>query len=466
MKLTLIHPCVGKRTGKPYLRGWQMPPLSPAVIAGLTPPDVQIAFYDDSLEPIPFDDPTDLVAMTVETYTAKRAYQIASDYRRRGVPVVMGGFQATLCPEQVSQYAEAVVIGEAENVWSTVVRDAERKTLQTYYQAPERPSLAGIRPARAIYGGKKYLPLGLVESGRGCHFQCEFCSVQTFHQHTFARRPIQDIVAEVEELRDKPLIFFVDDNVTANLEQAKELCRALIPLKIKWVSQGSIHVAGDEELLHLMQASGCLGLLIGFESLNPATLESMNKKVNLLKGGFEQALANLQRFQIRLYITFVFGYDEDTPASFTETLQFALDHKFYLAAFNHLVPFPNTPLYYRLQSEGRLLYENWWLEDDYHFNMVAFQPRQMTPEQLRQGCLQSRQAFYNVQNIWRRSFNPVHRTDPAGWLQYWAINQLFHREVNQRHHFPLGDEGWQGELVRVRAQGAPPPPRQIGRTAA
>jgi radical SAM superfamily enzyme YgiQ (UPF0313 family) len=457
MKITLVHPCVGRRIGKPYLRGWQMPPLSPAVIAGLTLSDVQIAFYDDSMEPIPFDEPTDLVAMTVETYTAKRAYQIASEFRKRGVPVVMGGFHATLCPEEVSQYAEAVVIGEAEQVWHQVLCDAERGTLQPYYQSTGRPSLAGLRPNRAIYKNKRYLPLGLVEAGRGCNFQCEFCSVQTFHRHTFSRRLVEDIVAEVAQLRDKPLIFFVDDNVTANLEQAKELLRALIPLKIKWVSQGSVNAASDEELLRLMAASGCLGLLIGFESLNPATLESMNKKVNLLKGGFEQALASLSRYNIRLYITFVFGYDEDTEASFDETLRFALDHKFYLAAFNHLVPFPNTPLYYRLQKEGRLLYENWWLHDNYRFNMIAFQPPHMTPEQLQQGCLRSRQTFYNLKNIWRRGFNPVNRSDPLSWLEYWAINYLFRHEVNQRHHFPLGDEGWQGELIRVREHGAPLP---------
>ncbi|HLB50077.1 MAG TPA: cobalamin-dependent protein, partial [Anaerolineales bacterium] len=135
MKLTLIHPCIGRRVGQPYIRTWQMEPLPPAVIAGLTPREVDVTFYDDRMELIPFDEPTDLVAISVETYTAKRAYQIASEYRRRGVPVVMGGFHATLCPEEVSQYAEAVVIGEAEEVWDQVLRDAERGTLHPYYRS-------------------------------------------------------------------------------------------------------------------------------------------------------------------------------------------------------------------------------------------------------------------------------------------------------------------------------------------
>src|SRR5512144_905952 len=142
MRLTLIHPCIGRRIDQPYIRLWQMEPLPPAVIAGLTPRDVEIKFYDDRMERIPYDEPTDLVGISVETYTAKRAYQIASEYRKRGVPVVMGGFHASLCPEEVSQYADAVVVGEAEALWETVIKDAEQKTLQPYYRAESRPSLA------------------------------------------------------------------------------------------------------------------------------------------------------------------------------------------------------------------------------------------------------------------------------------------------------------------------------------
>src|SRR5687767_9974724 len=184
MKLTIIHPCIGRRIGQKYIRTWQMEPLPAATIAGLTPKDVDVRFYDDRMEAIPFDERADLVAISVETYTAKRAYQIASEYRRRGVPVIMGGFHATLCPEEVARYADAVVVGEAESVWSQVLVDAEGGTLQPYYQGDQRASLSGLRPNRAIFQGKRYLPIGLVEAGRGCHFRCDFCAVQTVFNHS------------------------------------------------------------------------------------------------------------------------------------------------------------------------------------------------------------------------------------------------------------------------------------------
>jgi radical SAM superfamily enzyme YgiQ (UPF0313 family) len=427
------------------------------VIAGLTPPEVEIAFFDDRMEAIRYDEPTDLVAISVETYTARRAYQIASEYRRRGVPVVMGGFHATLCPEEVARYAEAVVVGEAEEVWHQVLADAERGALQPYYRGAGRPTLDRLRPERSIYAGKSYLPIGLVEAGRGCHFRCDFCAVQTVFRHSQTRRPPADILTELAGMRGKPLIFFVDDNITSNMKQAKELFRALIPLKIKWVSQASINAAHDEEFLELMVASGCQGVLIGFESLNPANLQQMNKGFNLMKGGFEQALANLRRRRVRLYITFVFGYDEDTEASFDETVDFALEQGFYIAAFNHLTPFPGTPLYRRWEAEGRLRYERWWLDERYRYNQIPFTPRHMAPERLQRGCVEARARFYSWSNIWRRGLDPVNRANAAMWWHYYGINYLFRREVRQRDDYPLGDEAWLGELIEVRARPLPAP---------
>lgn len=453
MRLTLIHPCIGRRArqAEPYIRTWQMEPLPPATLAGLTPPGVEISFYDDRMEIIPYDQPTDLIAISVETYTAKRAYQIATEYRRRGVPVVMGGFHATLCPEEVAQYADAVVIGEAETLWATVLADAERKTLQTYYKSDGRPPLHLLKVDRTIYAGKRYLPIGLIEAGRGCNYQCDFCAVQTVFSHTQTRRPLDHILSELEQMRHRPLIFFVDDNLTADPRAAKEFFRALIPLKIRWVSQVSINAAFDDELLTLMAQSGCQAVLIGFESLNAENLRKMNKGFNLMKGGFEAALANLRRHKIRLYITFVFGYDEDTEDSFDASVDFALKHNFYIAAFNHLTPFPGTPLYNSLEQQGRLLYERWWLDERYSYNQLPFQPAHMTPERVQRGCVEARARFYSWPNILKRGFDPVNRADPRLWLQFYPINATFRGEVRQRDDYPLGDQNWKGPLLKVRS---------------
>jgi radical SAM superfamily enzyme YgiQ (UPF0313 family) len=448
MRLTIIHPCIGRKPGQKYIRTWQMEALPAATLAGLTPKDVEVRFYDDRMEVIPFDEPTDLVAISVETYTAKRAYQIATEFRKRSVPVVMGGFHATLCPDEVAQYAEAVVYGEAELLWPRVVDDARHGRLEKFYRQSGRPALTELKPDRSIFRGKKYLPIGLIESGRGCHFKCDFCAVQTVFGASQTRRPSDRIIDELASMkRDRKLFFFVDDNITSNLSEAKEFFRALIPLGIRWVSQSSINAAHDEEFLDLLVRSGCQGVLIGFETLNPENLKDMNKSFNLMRGGFEKALANLRRKRIRVYGTFIFGYDRDTPDSFSPTVEFAKDQSLYIAAFNHLTPFPGTPLYARLQKENRLLYERWWLDERYSYNRIPFQPRGMQPEILRQNCLAARREFYSWRSIAQRGFAPVNRSDWFMWRNFYLINALHRNDVSLRDHYPLGDESWQGPLL-------------------
>jgi radical SAM superfamily enzyme YgiQ (UPF0313 family) len=447
-RLTLVHPCVGRTPGKKYVRTWQMEPLPPATIAALTPDDVDVRFYDDRNEAIPFDEPTDLVAISLETYTARRAYQIASDYRRRGVPVVVGGFHAGLCPDEAARYAESVVIGEAEGIWPDVIDDYRHGTPRKFYRRETRPSLEGIAVDRSIFRGKRYVPIGLIETARGCNFACEFCAVQSYFNRTQTFRPIDEIVAEFKSIKNQRSYYFlVDDNLGSHPKRSIELFKAMAPLGIRWVSQCSINAAHDEEFLHWMKRAGCLGVLIGFESLDETTLKSMNKRFNFATGGYTKALANLRRAGVRVYGTFIFGYGHDDPSSCSEAVEFALDHGFFLAAFNHLMPFPGTPLYRRLKKDGRLLYDAWWLDKTYRYNLIPYRPKQMAPEELSRACIKARSRFYGWSSIFRRSLDRVNRADPDALRQFLIFNALHRTEVQQRNAYPLGDASWQGSLL-------------------
>ena len=450
MRLTIIHPAIGHKKGEGYIRSWQMEPLPAAAIAGLTPKNIEIRFYDDRMEAIPFDEPTDAVALSLETYTAKRAYQIASEYRQRNIPVIVGGFHATLMPDEAARFAESVVVGEAEEVWGEVMEDLRNGVLKKRYQGAERPVLDKIKSDRSIFKNKRYLPIGLIETGRGCRFPCEFCAIQTFFERTHRTRPIQYIIEEIRQLKEKTkLFFFVDDNFAGDMPAAKALLKELVPLNIRWITQMSINAAHDEEFLSLLEKSGCKGVLIGFESLDEGNLRSMKKSFNTMKGGYEAALRNLRKFNIRVYATFVFGYENDTEQSFDQAVDFAIEQRFYIAAFNHLTPFPGTPLYDKLKQEQRLRFEAWWLDEGYRYNDLPFVPTQLLPEDVTRLCVASRKRFYSWGSILKRGFEKSNRSDFFMFRNYFPINVMHRADVSNRNGYPLGDENWTGTLLEV-----------------
>ncbi|QQE13983.1 B12-binding domain-containing radical SAM protein [Planctomycetota bacterium] len=447
----MIYPCVGRTASmKKYIKTWQMQPLSIATIASLIPDDVERQFYDDRLEAIAYDEPTDLVFLSVETYTAKRCYQIASEYRKRGIPVVMGGFHATLCTDEVLEYAESVVVGEAEPVIQNLIDDYRHGTPQRIYKAQSRPELTQTMPDRNMFKGKNYINFGLIEFARGCKFKCDFCAIQSYYEGTVNHRPIQAVVEEIKRMRKRgQLIFFVDDNICSDLNVAKELMHALIPLKISWVSQGSINIAYDEEALVLLRRSGCKGLLVGLESLNPAGLKTMNKGFNLMQGGPEEALANFRKHHLCVYGTFVFGYDNDTYQTFDATLEFARKNGLFIAGLNHLRPFPGTPLYDRIKNERRLLYEKWWMDEDYRYDMLPFKPANMSAAELEQMCVDARRKFYSWPSILQRAKCAANRSNLYMFANYLIINAMHRRDVVGRGQMPLGDQMHQVQLLKV-----------------
>jgi radical SAM superfamily enzyme YgiQ (UPF0313 family) len=449
MRMTLIYPSVGRKPGLPYVRAWQMEPLSMALLASLTPPEVDLRFYDDRMETIPFDEPTDLVAISVETFTALRAYRLAKQFRDRGIPVVMGGYHVTLCPDEASQMADSIVIGDADEVWSQMLTDFLRGDLQAEYRSQQRTSLDGLRPRREIFAGKDYQNLRLVEFARGCNFKCDFCSITAFHAARQTHRPAAEVAAEMAAIGGSRF-FIVDDNFVSQPEQARQLCRELVPLGVSWVGQASIHIASDTDLLNQMAASGCRGVLIGLESLSEGNLRQMGKQWNTASGSYADSLRRFRDAGLAVYGTFVFGYDDDSPDTIKRSVEFACQQKLFLAAFNQLIPFPGTPLYRRLLAEGRLIKPTWWLDRDCRVGDVVFRPARMQPEELQQACLDARRDFFKTGAIVQRmtDFRANLRT-PLMAAIFLGLNWQGKYDIDLRQGMRLG-AGLQEEELFLR----------------
>jgi len=441
MKLTLIKPNIGRLDHSLYVDEGRMEPLQLGVLAALTPPDVQVVLYDDRMESIPYDEPTDLVAITVETYTARRAYEISAAFRQRGVPVILGGMQPTLIPEETMPNADAIYIGDAEFHWAEVIEDARRGQLKPVYKAPVGRPQPGTLTRRDLFKGKAYLPVTLLQFSRGCRFACTFCAVSAFFDRTQYCRDVREVVQEIEA-QERKFLFFVDDNLLSDHEAAKELFRALIPLKVRWVSQGSIDMTRDRELMELMVRSGCVGLVVGFESLDSQNLRWMKKAPNLLGGfnGYSEQVEIIRDYGLQLWAAFTLGHDYDTRDSIERTLEFALENKFCFAAFNILVAYPNTPLYRKLEAAGRLLYDGkWWLHPEYRFNYACFRPARMSPEELTEACFRARASFNSIPSVIRRAFDfKTNMRSPYRLGVYVTYNPIFRKEVFKKHGMRFG----------------------------
>ncbi len=433
MKITFIRPNMNSTKASDALQ-----PLVFALLASLTPPEIETVLYDDRIEEIPFDEPTDLVAMSVETFSARRAYHLAAQYRQRGVPVVMGGFHPTLVPDEVLQHAATVVSGDAEGVWPCVLSDLKRGALQPHYHAVSLSSPLKISFDRRIFRNKSYPPLALIQWGRGCSHQCDFCAIHAMYGAHQCQRPREDMVAEIAGIESQHL-FFVDDNLLMNKNNLTRLLEALIPLNVRWSCQISIEAARDDRLLTLLEKSGCQTVLVGFESLRSANLRQMNKQWNLARQDYAAAINKFYDHGMMVYGTFLFGYDGDTPDCFEQCLEFALSHKLFLANFNPLTPFPGTALYTRLQREGRLIHDPWWLDETYQYGQAAFHPKNMSADELTEGCFEARKRFNTYSSILRRAGNfRVNVRSCWQTILYIAANIINRREIYSKQGTFLG----------------------------
>jgi radical SAM superfamily enzyme YgiQ (UPF0313 family) len=385
---------------------FKFPLLSTSLLAGLTPSHYQIRIIDESLTEIDFEQEVDLIAITAITPLAPRGYEIADQFRQRGKKVVIGGIHTSWLPEEAKEHSDSVVIGEADEIWPNILNDAEQGALKPFYRQTERTDLRHLPlPRRDLLARKGYLFQNLIQTTRGCPYDCEFCSVTALHGRTYRMRPIDEVEREVQSLeRSKTYIFFVDDNLVGNLSHARDLLTMLSRHRLRWVSQGPIHIAEDEELVSLMAKAGCHGLFIGFESLREENLRLMGKRINRISA-YEEGIRKLHDAGIGVYASFVFGYDYDDPSVFDEFLEFADRNRVDGAFLPVLTPFPGTRLYERLKQEERILTEDW---SKYDMATVVYRPKRMTVEELQEGFWKVNRFFYSLSSMAKRIFNPFY----------------------------------------------------------
>ena len=446
MKIALIKPTIGSKLNSLYVDEGRMEPLQLGIIAAMIPDDIEVVLYDDRMEKIPFDEHIDIAMITVETFTAKRAYEISAEYKKRGVKVVMGGVQAMLIPDEVMEHCDSIIIGDMETIIDEFIADLRKNKLKKLYKGtPARIPQDKILTRRDLFKGKNYLPLTLMQFSRGCVHNCNYCAVSKYFDRQHYCRNIEEVVEEIKS-QDRKLIFFVDDNLIANKPKIKEFLKAIIPLKIKWVSQGSMDMLYDDELMELVVKSGGLAFVIGFESISEASLDCMKKNVNKslkFKDKFDKYAWEVERLRywgMQTWGSFTIGHDTDTSETIKATLDFAMQSKFAFAAFNVLMPYPNTPLYNQLKEENRLLYGGkWWLHPDYKFNYAAFKPKNMSSDELTELGMYCRKKFNSLSSLIYRSLEP--RTNMSSlyrFMLYWFYTPIFKKEVFKKHGMFFG----------------------------
>ncbi len=443
MKVLFITPQVGRKTtGGGYVRTWQMEPLPIATLVALIPDDVDITYVDERLgEKVNFEEHYDLVGIPVETYTAKRAYEISTAFCRRGVQTILGGYHVTLIPEEACLYATSICKGNAEGVMAEIIKDARVGRLKPVYEQSPGVSHPFVIPNRSIFGSRDYFKLSCVETGRGCPLHCNFCSIAAVTKSTYNSRAIDSVIADIASLKNRN-VFFVEDNFVGNMRHIKLLLKEITAMKIRWVGQGTLTMARDEELLELMRESGCMGVLIGFESLSHETLLLMEKQVNIRMGNYADLIKRLHSYGIAIYGTFVFGYDSETLQSIDDTAKKAIDFGLFMAAFNHLMPFPGTPLYRQFVREERMKNNKWWLDPEFRFGEVPFNPKQMTAEQLHDQCIKARRTFYGYGAIAKRGVSNIRGNCGSARkaVAFTYINHLLRKEIGEKDGLPLGNE--------------------------
>lgn len=404
-----------------------IPQLTLSVIAALTPPEHEIQVVEEVYgETVNFDGDYDVIGISIMTQTCIRGYQIASEFKKRGKIVVFGGIHATGMPEEALRYGNAVLIGEAEGVWDKLLADIKNKCLKPFYKLEQLPDLQNhVRPRRdLIKCSSGHFSIAPIETTRGCPYNCDFCTVSRFFGTKQRHFAIRDVITDIESCKEKNL-FFLDDNITGDKRFAKELFREMIPLKKIWVGQASIQVANDPELISLAYKSGCRALLIGFESMSDCGLNQYRKTLKSIDENVA-AIHKLQDNGIMTMASLIFGLDSDTTEVFDVAFEFLTRSK---AAFFQacvMTPYPGTPVFAKLRSQGRILTDDW---SRFDASKVIIRPENITPEDLLEGYNKIKWHFYSNSSILKRAYPNI----KIGFFEamlYLTLNKGYQKKNN------------------------------------
>lgn len=434
MNILLVSPTRLDEQGQPVkYRTAFAPPIALAILDRLTPRQHTVRIVNDVVERIDFSGDYDLVGITALTSQSRRAYQIADAFRQRGVKVVMGGMHASLLPEEAGQHADAVVIGEAEKLWEQVLDDCERHALNATYQDTELPDLQQLVIPRWDHVNLNIYPrpLGdrrpgmLTFTTRGCPYACKFCSLSKFSGHRYRVRPVSHVLQEIENTQAW-YYFFADDNLGCNPDYARELFKALATKQVRWVSQVSTTILKHPDLLELAAKAGCTTLLMGLESINPASLSTMRKGFNRVEQ-YEELFARMHKVRITPAPNLILGFDEDTPEQFRLTLDFLRKNTIRDALFWILTPYPGTELFDEMRAAGRILHTDWALYDAAH---VVFRPQNFTPSELTEFYWKTYRDFYSFRNF----FEYVLQSRHFLLLPNLLVKGIIRKKILSREH--------------------------------
>ncbi len=423
MKIILVSPKgpLYRHKGGVFKKSLRYQPLTLTTLAALIPEelDAQLELIDEGIHDIAETLDADLIGLTVITGNAIRAYELADRFRAQGITVVLGGPHVTLMPEEAKQHADAICIGYAEESWPQLLRDFSIGQMQPEYRQSPTLSLQNMPfPRRELFDKRHFLTQAVFEATRSCAHDCEFCVAPTAWGRKQYQKPVDWVIEDIRRVGQKKLIF-VDLNLISDIAYAKELFRSLIPLNVQWFGLSTVLIGHDPELMELMARSGCKGLLLGLETISEESLKDAKKKFNS-SIGYKKLISDLHHLGIAIQGCFVFGLDHDTPDVFDATVEFAIDAGVDLPRFAVLTPFPGTPLYHRLQAQGRIMTRNWELYDGQH---VVFQPSHMSVQELSEGHERAWKKVYAWSSIARRlwsarNFRPLALSANIGYRFY------------------------------------------------